>query len=41
MRPDKNLNKTNTILVVCNYNEKLDTLIEVLIRFFNIYKNKK
>lgn len=40
-RRDKNLNKANSILIVCNYNKKLSTLIQFLIRFSKIYKNKK
>lgn len=40
-RFNKNLNKASSILIVCNYNKKISTLIEFLIRFSKLYSNKK
>lgn len=40
-RLNGNLNNASSILIVSNYNKKLSTLSEFLIRFSKIYKNKK
>lgn len=40
-RLDNNLNNAKKILIVSNYNEELSVFSNFLLRFSNIYKNKK